>query len=346
MRMLHKLKSVSDIVKESNPNTPEGLSLPELERPMIMVKKILILLGLFMITGGYGLLAQNQYQFNHYIANQGLLNPAYNGTRDVISGLMIHRSQWVGIEGAPMNQALNVHGAIEDTNVGVGLALVNDRIGFSNTFDLFGAASYKVQLDRDRKFLSFGLQFGFSSLVYDGTKSVTGEFGDPVFDGKESKLNFNFGFGSYYYADDYFLGFSIPKFFSNQYDIDTHGFKNTIDFKNLHMYLYGGYVFDWYPVKVKPTMLVKHVYGAPMQVDFSANVLLAERLWLGASYRTISEAVLLMEYIINRQFTVRYSMDYSFSAINQYAKAGSHEVSLQFDFSFNRRAGMRSMRHF
>src|SRR5690554_6429660 len=179
-----------------------------------MVRKILVSIGALLLIGGQCLFGQDQYRFNHYIANQGLLNPAYNGTRDVISGLLIHRSQWIGFDGAPMNQALNVHGAIEDTDVGLGLALVNDRIGFSNTFDLFGAASYKVQLDRDRKFLSFGLQFGFSSLVYDGTKSVTGEFGDPVFDGKESKLNFNFGFGSYYYADDYFLGFSILMFFS------------------------------------------------------------------------------------------------------------------------------------
>lgn len=290
--------------------------------------------------------AQNQYQFNHYIANQGLLNPAYNGTRDIISGLMIHRSQWIGLDGAPMNQALNVHGPIEDTNVGVGLALVNDRIGFTNTFDLFGAASYKIQLDRDAKFMSFGLQFGLSSLVYDGTKAIVGDMNDPVWAGKESKLNFNFGFGSYYYTDDYFIGFSIPKFFSDQFDQNSSGFKNTIDFKNIHMYLYGGYIFDWYPVKVKPTILMKEVYGAPLQFDVSANVLFAEQFWVGLSYRTISEMVFLFEYIINRQFTVRYAFDYPFSPINNYAKAGSHEVSLQFDFSFNKRPGMRSIRYF
>ena len=336
------LKLVS---KVSNPIILKAFGFQELVRPIVMVKKYFIFIGLFLFIGGnfYG---QNQYQFNHYIANQGLLNPAYNGTRDIISGLLIHRSQWIGLDGAPMNQALNVHSPIEGTNLGVGLAMVNDKIGFSNTFDLFGAASYKVQLDRSEKFLSFGLQLGFSSNVYDGTQSVTDDLMDPVFAGKESKLNFNFGFGTYLYADNYFAGFSIPKFFSNQFDYPSEGFKNSIDFKNLHMYLYGGYIFDWHPVKVKPTILIKEVYGAPMQVDFTANVLLAERVWVGLSYRTVSEAVLLLEYIINRQFTVRYGFDYPFSTINQYAKAGSHEISLQFDFSFNRRPGMRSIRYF
>ena len=312
----------------------------------VMLKKHLILIGLLMVISGTPILAQNQYQFNHYIANQGLLNPAYNGTRDIISGLMIHRSQWLGIDNAPMNQGLNVHGPIEDTNVGLGLMLVNDNIGFTNTFDLFGAASYKIKMDYEDKFLSFGLQFGLSSIVYDGTKAITPDFGDPLFNGKDTNLNFNFGFGTYYYTDEFFIGFSIPKFFTDQYDFSSEGFKNKIDFKNLHKYLYGGYVIDFQTIRVKPTLLIREIYGAPLQIDFSTSVLLADQVWLGAGYRSISEIIFLFEYIINRQFTVRYSFDYPFNNINRFAKFGSHEISLQFDFSFNPRPGMRSIRYF
>ncbi|MDG5800929.1 type IX secretion system membrane protein PorP/SprF [Marinilabiliaceae bacterium ANBcel2] len=311
-----------------------------------MDKKLFIIILLLLSFGSNYLFGQKQSHFNHYIANQGLLNPAYNGTRDVISGIMIHRSQWVGFEGAPNTQAFNVHGPIEETNVGLGLALMNDRIGAgSNTFDAFGAASYQIELDRIRT-LSFGLQMGLSSMVYDGTKAVLDDPSDPLFARKETNLNFNFGFGSYYYTDDYFIGFSIPKFFSDQFDEKSEGFKNKIDYKNLHMYLYGGYVWDLHSVTVKPTILMKEVYGSPMQFDISANVLVADQIWLGLTYRTVSEAAFLLEYIINRQFTFRYSFDYSFSPIQQHAKAGSHEVSLQFDFTLNRRPGMRSIRHF
>lgn len=291
-------------------------------------------------------IAQDQAQYNHYIGNQGLLNPAYNGTRDIISGLIVHRNQWLGMKDAPMNQAINVHGPIEDTNLGVGVVLTNDRLGFTNTFEFMGAASYKIQLDRRGKFLSFGLQMGITSKVYDGTKAITVDNGDPLFQGKESNLAFNVGLGAYFYSENYFAGFSVPRMFDPEFNQEAEGFKNEVNFKNLHSYWYGGYVFDWGEVKVKPTAMIRTVLGAPLTFDISANVLLANQVWLGASYRSISEVVFLSEYVINRQFTVRYSFDYSLSPIGRFGKYGTHEIGIQFDFSFNKRPGMRSIRYF
>lgn len=302
-------------------------------------------MSLVLMLGGK-VAAQNQNVFNHYISNQGMLNPAYNGTRDIISGLMVHRSQWLGVEGAPMVDAINVHGPIDDTNLGVGAVLINDKIGFTNNFEFMGAASYKLQLDRKERFISFGLQAGFKSFSYDGNKAVTNQFGDPLFAGKESKFGFNFGFGSYLFAPNYFAGISVPRFFTYEYNEQNETFKNTLSPKNIHTYIYGGYIFDLDDVKLKPTALARVVPGAPVEFDVSFNVLLMEQLWLGASYRTVSELVFLAEYQINRQWAVRYSFDYNLSSINRYAKAGSHELGLQFDFSFNKRPGMRSIRYF
>lgn len=310
------------------------------------MRNLLTILCLMMLV--LSLKAQDQAQYNHYISNQGVLNPAYNGTRDVISGLIIHRSQWVGMDDSPMNQAINVHGPIEDTNLGVGVVLENDRIGFSNNFNFMAAGSYKLEMGRTN-FLSLGLQVGVTSNVYDGTKAITDDFGDPLFERKESILGFNFGVGAYYYGENYFGGFSIPRFFNPSYDEaqENNGqYKNTVSFENLHSYWYGGYIFDWDQVKVKPTALIRTVVGAPLTFDVSCNVLLNERIWLGASYRSISEVVFLSEYIINRQWTVRYSFDYSLSKLGRFGQYGSHEIGLQFDFSFNKRAGMRSIRYF
>ncbi len=292
--------------------------------------------------------AQDITQYNHYVANQGLLNPAYNGTRDVISGLIIGRNQWVGFEGAPMNQSINVHGPIEDTDLGVGLSIMNDVVGFSNTIDAMAAVSYKLQLDRRGTFISFGLQLGVSSHIYDGTKAITEQYGDPIFFGKESNFGLNVGFGSYYYGENYFAGFSIPKMFSNQFDEANQALKNKLDLKNVTMFLYGGYIFDWQDVKVKPTLLFREIYGAPLQFDVSGNVLLMETLWLGIAYRSISDLVFLAEVKPNKKspYTFRYSFDYSLNSLNKYAKFGSHEICIQFDFTFNRRAGMRSIRYF
>ena len=307
------------------------------------MKRVLTIFVVFCT--GLWLYGQNLSQYNHYIADQGLLNPAYNGSRDVISGLLVHRNQWVGFKGAPMNDALNIHGQIEDTNLGVGFSLMNDHIGLTNTVDMFGALSYKIKIDRSQ-FLSLGLQLGVSNFVSNGNDAVTSNYNDPLFSSKESRINMNVGFGAYYYAEDYFAGFSIPKFFHNRFNLDEDVYKNQLDFKNVHSYFYGGYVFKWGDVMVKPTMMTRIVYGAPLEFDLSGNVLLMDKIWLGLSYRSTSNAVFLTEYIINRQFTVRYSFDYPFSSINNYAKFGSHELGIEFDFRFNKRPGIRSIRYF
>ena len=308
-----------------------------------MIKRILILIVL--LIGSINLIAQNQYRFNNYISTQGILNPAYNGSRDIISGMLIHRQQWITFPGAPMTDALNVHGAWEGTDLGFGFTVVNDNFGFSNNLDFMAAASYKLEIDRNDKFLFFGLQMGASSMIYDGLKAVTEQWGDPVFDEKISRIFFNAGFGAYLSAEEFFVGFSVPKFFSQKFDSLDWQIRNKMDFKNLHMNIYGGYIFEIDMFKVRPSALIKYVYGAPMQIDISCSVLLTDFLWLGLAYRTTAELVFFADWAINRQFTLRYSVDYALSQFTRYAKAGSHELSLQFDFSFQKRPGMKTIRH-
>jgi type IX secretion system PorP/SprF family membrane protein len=309
------------------------------------MKKLLFILIVLCLGSGLAY-SQDQAQYSNYIANQGLLNPAYNGTRDVLSGLIVHRSQWVGFEGAPMTDGFNIHGPIDDTPIGVGMVFQNDHIGFSNTFDFFVAGSYKLPIAKKGHILSLGLQAGLQSFIYDGTEAILDNTLDPNFAAKYSKLGVNFGFGAYYYAEKYFIGLSIPKFLNNNFDPNNEGYKSTFDMKNTHMYIYGGYLYKIIETQMKTTLLFKQVYGSPIQFDVSVSALLANRFWLGLSYRSLNDIVLLTDYIINRQFTLRYSFDFTFSDINHFSKAGTHEIGLQYDFSLNKRAGMRSIRYF
>lgn len=308
-----------------------------------MKKLIIIVIGLLMLKSGF---SQDLPQWSQYIGNQGLLNPAYNGTRDVLSGLLVHRSQWVGFEGAPMTDGLNVHGPIEDTPMGVGLVFQNDHIGFSNTFDFFVAGSYKLDMPKRGTFLSLGLQAGLQSFVYDGTKAILESQGDINFAGKYSKLGLNFGLGAYYYGEKYFIGFSVPKLLYNNFDVNKEGYKSTFDIYNTHFFLYGGYLYKIIDTQMKTTLLLKNVVGAPTQFDVSITALLANQFWIGLGYRSLNDVILLTEYIINRQFTLRYSFDYPFSNINHFTSVGTHEIGLVYDFSLNKRAGMRSIRYF
>ncbi len=292
--------------------------------------------------------AQDQAVFNNYIANQGILNPAYNGSRDVISALGVFRSQWTGFEGAPFTGALNVHGQVDKMkDLGIGVVIMNDHAGFTNNLEFFAAGSYKLRIDK-RNEIRLGLQAGFKNIIYNANKAVTVDYGDPVFDGRISKFGFNFGFGALFMASNgtYFAGLSIPRFFANDYNSDKQEIRNVVRFKNLHTYIYGGYVFTVDDYKIKPTALIRLVPGAPMEVDLSCSMLFADRLWVGLSYRTVTDIVLIADYQINQSWAVTYSFDFPLNDIKKYTIAGTHEIGIRYDFQLKRRPGMRNIRYF
>ena len=90
------------------------------------MKKIYIILAfLFAVQ----MQAQQDPQYTQYMYNTVAINPAYAGNRGVTSIVGLHRSQWVGLDGAPRTQSLSVHSPIGEGKVGLGLSIVNDALG-------------------------------------------------------------------------------------------------------------------------------------------------------------------------------------------------------------------------
>ncbi|MEO5641936.1 MAG: type IX secretion system membrane protein PorP/SprF, partial [Bacteroidia bacterium] len=78
-----------------------------------MKKHIYIsIVGTLLSLAGF---AQQDPSFSQYFFNPMYVNPGYAGSRDVLSGTLVHRSQWVGMEGAPESQSLNIHSALPYT---------------------------------------------------------------------------------------------------------------------------------------------------------------------------------------------------------------------------------------
>jgi hypothetical protein len=68
------------------------------------------------------------------------------------------------------------------------------------------------------------------------------------------------------------------------------------------------------------------------QFDINANLILADLIWLGASYRT-SEQVLvgILQVQLNPQLMFGFSYDYPVGRMNSYSR-GSSEFILRYDF--------------
>ncbi len=297
-------------------------------------------------------------QYSQYIYTQGLLNPAYVGSRDAVSGLLLYRYQWAGIDGAPKTMAFNIHSPIGKKGLGLGLSVVNDQIGPDNKTSVSIAASYKLKFD-NRTNLMFGLQTGIdmqsSNLISEIEKNAVTVNEELVAQKNENHLGPNVGFGVYYYNEKkFFIGFSTPSILNTGVGkADTTqastSYETKFDLNQLTTFLYGGYIFDVgarKEIKIKPTFLWKQTMGAPVNYEVGLNVLLKRVLWLGAAYRSEDAVVLLIDYKISNNFSVGYSYDLTLSELKT-DSGGSHEVRLGFDFDLGRSfTGKVSPRYF
>src|SRR5688572_22273004 len=98
-------------------------------------KKIAVVsvLALVSLTGN----AQQDPMYTHYMYNTLSVNPAYAGSRDALTVTGLHRSQWVSFAGASMTQTITVHAPLRNEKIGLGLSLLNDKIGPTNNTSVF-----------------------------------------------------------------------------------------------------------------------------------------------------------------------------------------------------------------
>lgn len=299
-----------------------------------------ILIFALMLTC-YSSFAQQDAQYTQYMYNTININPAYAGSRGVMSIFGLHRTQWVGLDGAPTTNAFSLNTPINNSNLGLGLSLVNDKIGPTSDNTLSADISYTIPMSEEVK-LSFGIKASGNIFNLDVTKLNPANAGDPNLTGFNNEFSPNFGAGVYLHSDKYYLGLSVPNFLqdSKYSDNEVAVFEERMNF-----YAIGGYVFDLSPsIKFKPAFLTKVVAGAPLQVDGSANFLFFDKLMLGGAYRWDAAVSALAGFQITDGLFVGYSYDMETTRLRKY-NSGSHEIFLRFEL-FNKVSKMVSPRFF
>jgi type IX secretion system PorP/SprF family membrane protein len=273
-----------------------------------------------------GAKAQQEPQYTQYMYNTLTVNPGYTGSPGFLEASLLHRSQWVGIDGAPTTQSFALHGPLND-QIGLGLSAINDRLGPSDEVYVDGNFSYTIPVGYDGK-MAFGLKAGARMLNIDWSKGTYYDNTDALFNNNiRNKINPTVGAGLYYYTEKYYMGLSVPNFIRSDYYDDIE--ESTVS-SRLHYYVMGGYVFELSDgLLFKPAVLGKIVSGAPITVDVSANFLIQQRVTLGASYRYEDSVSALAGFQISKNLFVGYSYDYTVTDFNKY-NDGSHEIILRF----------------
>jgi type IX secretion system PorP/SprF family membrane protein len=285
--------------------------------------------------------AQQDAQYTQYMYNTVNVNPAYAGTRGALSIFALHRTQWVGLDGAPVTNTVSVNTPFNNSKLGLGVSIVNDEIGPSTNNSISADISYYIPVSESYR-LSFGVKGTANIFNIDVTKLNPGDQNDPQFQNIDNEFSPNIGAGLYLHSHKAYLGFSIPDFIeTNAYDDnDVAVYKEKINY-----YLIGGYVFDLSSsIKFKPTFMTKMTEGAPLQLDVSGNFMFNEKFTVGLAYRWSASLSAMVGFQISDGFYVGYAYDFETTELDNY-NSGSHEIFLRYEI-FKKNSKMVTPRFF
>tara|TARA_R110000868_G_scaffold307001_1_gene568471 strand:+ start:436 stop:1386 length:951 start_codon:yes stop_codon:yes gene_type:complete len=293
----------------------------------------LIFASIFIQSGN----AQQDAQYTQYMFNTMSVNPAYAGSRGQLSIAALYRSQWVGLEGSPTSQTLNIHSPIRNSRLGYGVSIVNDEIGDGTVQETYldGVISYTIDVSQSGK-LSFGLKAGGNLLNLDFNKLRNFDDEPVSGDNIENRFSPNFGLGVYYHTDKFYLGLSAPNLLETNHFDNSNRDSNSVTFlskERINFYAITGYVFELSnDFKFKPALLTKVVGGAPLQVDVSANFMVNDKFTFGAAYRWDAAVSALAGFQISDQFMIGLAYDKETTALGSTRfNDGSFEVFLRYE---------------
>ena len=317
-----------------------------------MTKTQLLILGLFFSTAAT---AQQSPMFTNYHFNSLIFNPAYAGSNEHLALNLSHRQQWLGFDGAPVTQTLTAHSPLKNERVGIGFALINDKIGPGGSTDMAASYAYRMQVGPSKKLkLSLGLQASVVNWRGKFSEITVEHSDDQSFQQNLSRWLPNFGAGAYLYGEKFYLGLGCPRIIEN----DLRKAKNETEglfaknYRNLFFSAGAAFPFNGDQLVFRPSILVQNTgffsdlkkegpgqnIGGPMSANLGAAVLFRQMFWVGSSYRTAlsgksshDSANLWFAWSLKNGMRFGAAYDITLSKVRT-ASSNSFEIMLGYEF--------------
>jgi type IX secretion system PorP/SprF family membrane protein len=305
----------------------------------------------FLLLGALSSKAQQEVLYSQYMFNAMAINPAYAGSRDILSITALGRYQWIGVNGAPKTHSLTLDMPFQNEKMGVGITAYNDNIGKWNTTGVNLAYAYKFKLS-ERTTMSLGLQPTFMNVSANLSRVKTFEGEDPSFVDDLSRFVFNAGLGTFISNDKAYIGISVPQIIEQRISPNPDATGKT----QRHYFAMAGFVMGSGKFKVKPSTVVRVTKGAPVGLDGNINVWYRDKISLGFSARKsqmvfsgtdqMDALVGMLELQLTPQLRIGFAYDTALGKFNEevdgqtfYKKiAGTptYEGYLRFEFGFSK----------
>lgn len=300
------------------------------------MKKAIILAVALSATKGF---AQQDPQYNLYQYNQMVINPAYAGARDAIAIVADVRKQWVSFPGAPTTAVFSVHSPIANNKVGIGLTVLNDKIGSKTVSAGYANFSYILKVNNKTK-LAFGARAGYSAYKFNFKDVKYKDTDDAaVADlATANKGTLDVDAGLYLRTNTFYMGLSAThlnngKVYNGNFQVrDTNGVAKDYSVSYIlkpHLFITMGKSFVISEnFLFAPSLMVKRVMQKTT-VDLNINFFAAKRIWFGVFVRQGFGFGGLCQVYVTNQFRVGYSYDIATGPRKNLGS--SHEIMLGFD---------------
>jgi len=298
------------------------------------MRRILLILTLLTALKGF---AQQDPQYSLYMFNPLGVNPGYAGSREALSGVLVHRSQWVGLEGAPVTQAFSVNSPLKIKSMGVGLNVTNDKIGPKNIITATAVYAYRIKVGAGK--LAFGLRGGIQNYNYNWDmieykdkedqipNTAVGSFVIPTFD-----------FGLYYNTNTFYAGVALEHMNEAQFSF-TKAMTETNNGAQVYSHITGtigkAFVIN-NELILKTSTLIRSDRQGNGNIDVNGSILINKTLQFGLTLNTRKSIIILAEYNISKVFRMGYAYDHNYSDLTQTTGSGSHEIFVGYDFNLSK----------
>ncbi len=300
-----------------------------------------ILYTIFFLSISLVTHAQQEILFSQFFYQKTLSNPGAAGSQGQATLSAFHRQQWVGLEGAPMSQVLSFNAPFFANKVGLGLTLVNDRIGFFNSTYINMAYAYRIRFGSSVVGIGMHGSYRQQRTDWDEVQTIT-QRPDQVVGENASVPLFNVGAGVHFENDRFFAGVAVPYLLEKGFTKKYQGIVSDFTGTTPHLFVNAGWII---PVtanlRMRPAFAARLVENAPPNFDlhFSIGFLENSRLWTGATLRwgqskvaTAGDALVLMcQYQLNQKLNAGLAYDLSINGLQQQT-AGTFEMMLEYSF--------------
>ncbi len=286
-----------------------------------------------------GAMAQQEAIFSQFFYNKTLLNPGAAGSNGSACLTAFHRQQWLGLEGAPVTQSLNLNSPAFGDRVGLGLTLMNDRIGFFNSTFVNLAYAYRVEFGKGKLGIGVQAAYQYHFVNWDKAKTITGQ-ADPTAGTDKLPSIFNVGLGAHFEAERFFVGASVPYLLERGLSANDAGIVTDFSGTTPHLFLNTGFLLDVSPaLKMRPALAARVLKNAPPTLDahLSFGFLKETRLWAGGTYRWSRSKVsaygdafvAMIQYQPGQRWKTGFAYDIALSRLSHDSQ-GTFELMLEY----------------